>query len=501
MLALALGALLAATPLTPATLEQQASRQVLQEFERVGRRSPDPDALLTQAARQLAREALEEGASGPLELLSLTEAVSDAGGSDPTPRFYVIRADTPEQALGTLLARKDLNDEPASHVGVGAWARGERTALVVLLAWRKATLQSFPRTLDKPGTGQMLCGQFEQGLRDAELYVTQPEGRVEHPALVRQTGTSFCARLLFATEGEYTVEVVGHGDKGPEVASLFLVDVGRARPRGKRERLVEPTSVEDARAAVLERINALRHAYGAVPLVLDPTLVGVAQAYSERMAHEGFFAHVAPDGSDLRGRMSAAGVTARTTGENLGQASGPLSAHFGIEHSPGHRGNLLLPQYRQAGIGVVFQKVEGRDQALLTEVFSSGPPPPPAADPREEAYQTLATHRASHGLPPLVRSPVLERIAQEHVRRALELDQPRVQLPGPTVHERVFQALEQAQSASVDVYVSESPNLLPDSHNLAERKNSLVGVGAVRGDSRTYGKGQYWMVVIYAATP
>jgi hypothetical protein len=52
----------------------------------------------------------------------------------------------------------------------------------------------------------------------------------------------------------------------------------------------------------------------------------------------------------------------------------------------------------------------------------------------------------------------------------------------------------------VDVYVAESPSLLPDSKSLGERKNTLVGVGAVRGDSRTYGKGQYWMVVIYAAT-
>ncbi len=27
---------------------------------------------------------------------------------------------------------------------------------------------------------------------------------------------------------------------------------------------------------------------------------------------------------------------------------------------------------------------------------------------------------------------------------------------------------------------------------------SLVGIGAVRGDSPTYGKGRYWVVVIYA---
>ncbi|HYO72014.1 MAG TPA: CAP domain-containing protein [Archangium sp.] len=500
MLALALSVLLAASP-SPTAMEQQASRHVSQEFERVGRRVPQADPALAQAARKLAREALTDSPSGAVELLALTEAVSDAGGADPSPRSYVVRASVREHAVGTLLDRKDLNQEPASHVGVGAAVDGERAALVVLLAERKATLQRFPRAFDKPGTAQSLCGQLEQPLRGSEVYVTLPGGRVERPPLTRESGPSFCTRLLFPSEGRYTVELIGRGDRGPEVAALFLVDVGASRARGERERVVEPTTVEEAREAVLARINALRRAHGVQPLALDDTLNGVAQAYSERMAREGFFAHVAPDGSDLRGRLSAAGTQYRTAGENLGMASGPLSAHFGIEHSPGHRSNLLGTQFTHAGIGVTFQKVDGRDQALLTEVFSSTVTPAAAAkNPRDEAYQALATHRASRGLPPLARNPVLEQIALDHARRALELDEPKVQLPGSKVHDRVFSALESAKSASVDFYVAESPAMLPDSKSLGDRKNTQVGVGAVRGDSRTYGPGQYWMVIIYAAT-
>lgn len=151
---------------------------------------------------------------------------------------------------------------------------------------------------------------------------------------------------------------------------------------------------------------------------------------------------------------------------------------------------------------MAFQKVDGRDQAILTEVFSAAgvAVSTPTEDPLLEAYQTLATHRAARGLPPLKRHPELERIALDHARRALAEDQPRVQLPGSKVHDRVFSALENAKSASVDFYVTESPSLLPDSKSLGDSKNTLVGVGAVRGDSRTYGQGQYWMVVIYAAT-
>ena len=503
MLALALGVLLAATPLTPDSMEQQASRYVLQEFERVGRRSPQADPSLTQAARRLAREALDDSPSGAVELLALTEALSDSGGADPSPRSYVIRASAREHALWTLFDRKDLHQDPASHVGVGVAVDGERAALVVLLAERKATLQRFPRTLEKAGQAQSLCGQLAHPLRWAEVYVTRPEGRVERPPLTRESGPSFCTRLLFPTEGRYTVEIIGRGGRGPEVAALFLVDVGAERQRGERERVVEPTTVEEARVAVLARINALRRAHGVGELVLDDTLNAVAQAYSERMATEGFFAHVAPDGADLRSRLAAAGSRYRTAGENLGMASGPLSAHFGIEHSPGHRNNLLGVQYGYAGIGVAFQKVNGREQVLLTEVFSSAgaaASSTPPEDPLQEAYQTLATHRAARGLPPLKRNAELERIALDHARRALAADQPRVQLPGSKVHDRVFSAVEDAKSASVDFFVADSPSLLPDSKSLGERKNTLVGVGAVRGDSRTYGKGQYWMVVIYAST-
>ncbi|MFE8599485.1 CAP domain-containing protein [Archangium violaceum] len=499
MLALALSVLLAASP-SPTAMEQQASRHVLQEFERVGRRVPQADPSLTQAARRLAREALDDSPSGAVELLALTEAVSDAGGADPTPRSYVVRASVREHAVGTLLDRKDLNQEPASHVGVGVAVDGERAAIVVLLAERKATLQRFPRALDKPGTGQSLCGQLEPPLRGSEVYVTLPDGRVERPPLTRESGPSFCTRLLFPSEGRYTVELLGRSERGPEVASLFLVDVGETRAKGERERIVEPTTVEDAREAVLSRINALRRAHGVQPLALDDTLNGVAQAYSDRMAREGFFAHVAPDGSDLRGRLTAAGSQYRTAGENLGMASGPLAAHFGIEHSPGHRNNLLGTQFTHAGLGVTFQKVDGRNQALLTEVFSTTAPPAAVKNPREEAYQALATHRASRGLPALERNPVLEQIALDYARRALELEQPPAQLPGPKVHDRIFSALESAKTASVDFYVAESPSLLPDSKSLGDRKNTQVGVGAVRGDSRTYGPGQYWMVVIYAAT-
>ncbi len=498
MLTAALTVLLAAAPLTTESMEQQAAQHVLREFERVGRRAPAQDPALAEAARRLAREALStRNPSGVPDLHSLTLAVSDSGAADPSPFHFVIRAWAHAHAIETFLARKDFNTAPASHFGVGVVTAGERAALFLLLADRKATLQRFPRNFPRAGATQVLCGELTPPLTGADVYVSVPDGNVERVPLMRNAGAKFCAQLKFPKVGGYTVEVLGRSAKGPEVAALFLVDVGGPSQRGGEEPVAEPTTVEEARQAILRRINSLRLAYGLSALTPDPALDTVAQAYSDRMAREGFFAHVAPDGTDLRGRMAASAPAYRSAGENLGMASGPLSAHFGIEHSPGHRKNLLSTQFTHAGIGVTFQTVDGRPQAIVTEVFSAPVQLSARADPVVETYKALEVIRKQYKLPPLKRSEALEQIATDHVKRALRQDTPKAHLPDSNVHERVFRALQSARSAAVDIYVAEDPTAAPESKSLLDARNNQVGVGIIRGDSLTFGKDRYWVVVIY----
>lgn len=504
MIALALGLLLTAAPASQddsdAGMERRSALHVLREFERVGRRAPTQDKALTEAARQLARGALTHSPSGAPDLLTLTSAVSDAGAADPSPYSLVIRASVPRHTVETFLTRQDFNDEPATHFGVGVRSQGGRTALVMLLANRKAVLQPFPRTFPKP-EARVLCGELTPPLADARVFVTRPDGKVESVPLTRESGPSFCSRLAFAAPGTYTVEVVASGRGGPEVASLFLVHVGSQARTREREPVAEPSTLSEARAHILERINALRRAHGQAMLTRDETLEQVAQAYSERMAREGFFAHVAPDGSTLRTRLSRTGSAYPSVGENLGMAAGPLAAHFGIEHSPGHRKNLLDARFRHAGIGIAWKEQEGRRLAILTEVYAARAPsaPSPSARPLDEAYATLARHRSEKKLPPLERSEVLEQIAMQLVRRAKALDQPSAEVPDYRAHERVFAALPDARTATVDFYVVSDPNALPASTGLGTATNNRLGIGLVRGDSPKYGRDQYWVAVIYAA--
>lgn len=493
-----LAAVLCATlsTVSPEGIEDAAARTMGLAYERAGRRTPTRDGPLSAAARALAKEALDAPAQAVAELVPLTEAVSLAGGWEPSPRILVVKGAPIDEPLRMLARRSDLAEASATHAGVGAVTRGDASALVILLTERRVRLDAFPRRLASPVSSQPLCGELEPPFAQPEVYVTIPSGAVERPAFTRHAQRRFCARLSLAAEGRYTVEVIGRGPRGPEVAALFFVDVGAAARRAEGSVAPEPSSLDEARSVIVDRINALRRAHGVAPLRIDPEVTRAAQGYSERMAKERFFSHVAPDGTTVSQRLKAEGVPHQAAGENLGTAHAPLAAHFGIEHSPGHRRNLLDSRWTLVGIGVAEQQVEGRRQVVLAEVFVE--PHPPSADPVADAYRAIAQRRAALKLPPLRRIAELEKLAQAHARRALAMDEPKVELVDANLHRRVFDAVDEVGAAAIDSYISEVPVPPDESRVITDARNAFVGVGVVKGDSPRFGKGKYWVVVIYA---
>jgi uncharacterized protein YkwD len=79
------------------------------------------------------------------------------------------------------------------------------------------------------------------------------------------------------------------------------------------------------------------------------------------MALRNFFAHETPDGVDPGARMATVGypVRATTTGENLAWGSGPEATPVRIVQSgmksPGHRANILRPEFTEVGVGVAHE--------------------------------------------------------------------------------------------------------------------------------------------------
>lgn len=121
--------------------------------------------------------------------------------------------------------------------------------------------------------------------------------------------------------------------------------------------------------------NVERLARGLGPLEWSHILARAAHAHSEEMVRMGYFSHVSPVPSRRTPmmRVRAAGLRAQSlfVGENI--ARGTWSAADSRDvirvwmESPGHRENLLRPNFSYIGVGVVS---DGR-YLVITQVFAS----------------------------------------------------------------------------------------------------------------------------------
>lgn len=134
-------------------------------------------------------------------------------------------------------------------------------------------------------------------------------------------------------------------DSDERVTLPFTVATTRPRP--------------DLEQRMLELVNSERVANGLQPLAADPELTEVARRHSADMFARGYFAHDTPEGLTPFDRMEQANVRFLTAGENLALAPTVTVAHTGLMNSPGHRANILRPQFGRVGIGIMDGGMRG----------------------------------------------------------------------------------------------------------------------------------------------
>ncbi|HEX3244406.1 MAG TPA: CvpA family protein [Chloroflexota bacterium] len=118
-----------------------------------------------------------------------------------------------------------------------------------------------------------------------------------------------------------------------------------------------PDPVSEARMLVL--VNQEREQAGLRALESDEALKAVARAHSQEMFELGYFAHNSPVAGSPFDRMSKAGIRFLAAGENLAYAPTVQVAHEGLMNSPGHRANILRPQFGKVGIGAIRSDFRG----------------------------------------------------------------------------------------------------------------------------------------------
>lgn len=100
-------------------------------------------------------------------------------------------------------------------------------------------------------------------------------------------------------------------------------------------------------------VNQARIQAGLQPLEVHPILMELARLKSQDMVDKGYFTHYSPTfGLPYQMEVNA-GIRARYMGaENLGSGPTVEMAHYLLMASPGHRRNILSPNFTDIGVGV-----------------------------------------------------------------------------------------------------------------------------------------------------
>lgn len=149
-----------------------------------------------------------------------------------------------------------------------------------------------------------------------------------------------------------------------------------------------PTTAEEA-DVMLGLINVERTNHGLAPLASREDIATYAAAHSAAMAEAGSIWH----NDDYFTKATKARFGASMVGENVAVNSTTANAHARLMNSPGHRANILEPNFTHVGIGIARATTGGM---YFTQDFlkSTGPAAKPAPAPTPEPEHAPASEPA-----------------------------------------------------------------------------------------------------------
>lgn len=176
----------------------------------------------------------------------------------------------------------------------------------------------------------------------------------------------FC--LLLVGSGSYAAAQ----SVSPRPVARLIGDLSsNSRPRGVS--VTSSPSIDDATAVerrAFEVSNKERVKSGLAPLAWDSELCVLARTHSRNMSVLNFFSHQTPEGMRLRDRARAANLRYQVIAENIAYNQGfDDPGAFAVERwmiSPGHRANLLSPEFQSSAIGS-FVAPDGK--VFFTQLF------------------------------------------------------------------------------------------------------------------------------------
>lgn len=122
-----------------------------------------------------------------------------------------------------------------------------------------------------------------------------------------------------------------------------------------------------AEQKMFEMVNKERTSRGFEAIIFDNKIRDVAREHSKDMFTRGYFSHYTPEKYSPFDRMGEADITYSFAGENLALAPSVDLAMQGLMNSPGHKANILSPNFKKIGIGVMDGGIYGE---MFTQNFT-----------------------------------------------------------------------------------------------------------------------------------
>ncbi len=159
-------------------------------------------------------------------------------------------------------------------------------------------------------------------------------------------------------------------------------------------------------------VNIERKKIGLAPVRFFPLLSFLARKHSQNMALRGDISHLSTSGETYSERLVEGRFYFIKNGENVAfsQTFIPEFIHQGFMDSPGHRANVLDPDFDELGIGVVFKKDKGY---YVTQDFIRALAPKGRIEAEAEVEENINRIRQAYSLPPISFLAEANRFAQQ----------------------------------------------------------------------------------------
>lgn len=142
---------------------------------------------------------------------------------------------------------------------------------------------------------------------------------------------------------------------------------------------------------IVDLANSARAEVNLAPLKLNAKLNVSAQSKAADMMEKQYFAHVSPDGVEPWFWFDQAGYNYTYAGENLALGfETAQGVHQAWMNSPGHRNNIINPNYNDIGIAVIYGEYEGSFTTIIVQHFGSIESTTPQEIPAYPAEKTPA---------------------------------------------------------------------------------------------------------------